>query len=307
MIGIEAVGSYIPTVYVDNKSQAEKFGEKSSFASDRIGALKLPMKEAKEETSDLAVLAFQDLVSNSGLKLDEVECLIVCTQNPDEEGLPHTSAIVQDKLGLSKNVAAFDISLGCSGYVYGLSVIKGFMLASGLTKGVLVTSDPYSKIVNREDKNTSMLFGDAATATLISKEYKFSIGVPLFGTDGSGRENLQCVDGVLQMNGRQVFNFAATNVPTQIRNLLARDNIEFDEIDVFLLHQGSKHIVTTIARKLGVNAEKVPIALENTGNTVSSSIPLLLERYMNNSSISRLVISGFGVGLSWATAILDRK
>jgi len=306
MLGIHSIAHYVPSSKIDNVVQAEKLGKGAEFITEKIGSTYLSIKHENEDTSDLAVKAVQSLLEKNRLSIDEIECICLCTQNPDNEGLPHTSAIVQSKLGSPKNCAAFDISLGCSGYVYGLAAITGFMEKARLKKGVLITVDPYSKIVDTEDPNTSLLFGDAATATLISEEYVFSLGRSLFCTDGARGGALEKKSAKLTMNGRQVFNFAATEVPKQIVQLLDEEGIDKSGIDKFILHQGSKYIVETLTKRLGLPAEKVPIKMETTGNTVSSSIPLILEDVLDYAEDKVVLISGFGVGLSWASMILHR-
>lgn len=307
MIGITAIASYIPDDFIDNKEQAIKFGEDSSFAEERIGAKRLPVKGEAQDTSDLAVEALESLIVKAGVDRLDIDCLVVCTQNPDGSGLPHVSALVQAKAGLSNSLAAFDISLGCSGFVYGVNVVKGFMESAGLRNGILITADPYSKIVDKNDRNTAMLFGDAAVATLLTDDPVYEVGLSRYCTDGEGASNLVNNSGVLHMNGRQVFNFASSKVPVQIKELLHSSDVDLNEVDRFLLHQGSKHIVSTITRRLGVSPEKVPCEMVDTGNTVSSSIALLLLSLFNDQEAKLLVLSGFGVGLSWASLILKRK
>jgi len=307
MIGIKNIAVAIPEKYRDNLEQAEKFEEKESFVRDRLGPLKLPVLDEGQDTSDLATEAVLNLLKKSDVIAEDIQCLIVCTQNPDGCGLPHTAAIVQDKAGLPKTLAAFDVSLGCSGYVYGLNVIKGMMAASGYEHGILVTCDPYSKILDLEDRNTAMLFGDAATATLIGPDPIFDIGKSKYGTDGSGAINLINNDGVLFMNGRQVFNFAATRVPAQIKELLEEENISADDVDLFILHQGSKYILDTIQKRLRIPAEKVPFRMQETGNTISSSVPLILIEFLEDNSKNKVLLSGFGVGLSWGSILLTRR
>jgi len=191
--------------------------------------------------------------------------------------------------------------------VYGVHVAKGFMESAGLTCGIFVTADPYSKIVNRYDKNTSLLFGDAATATLLTDSPVLNIGLARFGTDGSGGENIINRDGLLEMAGRQVFNFAASTVPGQVADLLEAARLEQDDIDLFILHQGSRHIVQTLIRRIGLDPVKTPIALDQTGNTVSSSIPLILADHMHRPDVTQMLLSGFGVGLSWGSVLLTRN
>jgi 3-oxoacyl-[acyl-carrier-protein] synthase-3 len=201
----------------------------------------------------------------------------------------------------------FDISLGCSGFVYGLQILKGFMDASGFKNGVLVTADPYSKIINTNDRATTLLFGDAATASLLSSDGIWDLSRPLMCSDGSGADNIVVKDGKFQMNGRQVFNFAATEIPKQIKALLEQEQLSEADIDSYCLHQGSAGILDTIARRFPEVKDKFINKLALTGNTVSSSIPLLLEDELDKPEINKILISGFGVGLSWASMVITRK
>lgn len=303
MIGIQAIGTYIPAGRIDNLQRMVQFEVDEAFLREKTGMLRLAVKANDEETSDLCSKAFRDLQHKTGLKLEEVECVVVCTQNPDGHGLPHTSAIVHAKLGLPDSCAVFDISLGCSGFVYGLSVIQGFMQTNGFRKGVLFTADPYSKIVNEQDKNTTLLFGDGATATLISDTPVWHSGKFLFGSHGKDSDAIEVEQGgKITMNGRAVFTFTATVVPANITAMLAANDLTVADIDCFAMHQGSRFIVDTLKKKLNIDDEKVPFVAADYGNTVSSSIPLLLSEV--DASAKRVVIAGFGVGLSWASAVL---
>ena len=213
MIGIKAIASYVPERVIDNINQALAFGETRDFVENKIGAFSLPRKENTQESSDLSVMAFNALIEQcSELNKELVDAIVVVTQNPDGDGLPHTAAILQRKLSLPTRVAAFDVSLGCSGYVYGLFILKGFLESSGLKNGVLITSDPYSKIIDPNDRTTSMLFGDASTATWIGDNPEWRLDAVDYGTSGFGSDFLRSDHGRLHMNGRQVFNFAITQV-----------------------------------------------------------------------------------------------
>lgn len=308
MIGIKSIASYIPAGRIDNIAQAASFDRDEAFVLSKIGTTTLSVKDAGEETSDLAVAAVHNLLAkNPALRLEDVQALIVVTQNGDGEGLPHTSAIVQHKLGLPTSVASFDVSLGCSGFVYGLYVIKGFMEAAGLKNGILVTADPYSKIMDRSDRMTSLLFGDAATATWIGEDPVWELGPARFGTDGSGADHLVVRGGCFHMNGRQVFNFASLKIIPHMQEVLEEAGLSLDSVDAYCLHQGSGAIVDAIAKRLGENGDRVVKDFFGAGNTVSSTIPLLMERYAFDSPWRNLVMSGFGVGLSWGSAVLLRR
>lgn len=309
MIGIRSIASYIPEGRIDNIAQAQKFDRDESFVLGKLGTASLSVKAAEEETSDLCVRAVENLLAaNPELKRDAIQALIVITQNGDGAGLPHTSAIAQHKLGLSTQAACFDLSLGCSGYVYGLYVAKGFMQATGLRNAVLVSADPYSKIIDREDRMTTLLFGDAATATWLTDEQpQWLLGASAFGGDGGGADHLVVRDGHFHMNGRQVFNFASLKIIPHMQEVLDNAGLSFDDVQAICLHQGSGAIVDAIAKRLGEpHGAKVIKDMFGAGNTVSSSIPLLLEHYANNPEWKNVLISGFGVGLSWGSALLQR-
>ncbi|OZG73677.1 3-oxoacyl-ACP synthase [Hahella sp. CCB-MM4] len=305
MIGIEHISTYLPMSRIENLSRLEQFEINDSFISDKIGMVELAVKDKGDDTSDLCVKAVNQLLIEKGEILSEIECLIVCTQNPDNYGLPHTSAIVHGKLDLPSNCACFDVSLGCSGYVYSLSIIKSFMEANGYKKGLLITADPYSKVIDMNDKNTSLLFGDAATVTLMSDQPKWQIGKSIFGTDGSRNEAIQvrASDRKFEMAGRAVLDFCANIVPDNIRETLSVNNFQLADIDKFILHQGSKFIVNMIIKRMELDPAKVPFEASSYGNTVSSSIPMILA---NENDAQSILLSGFGVGVSWGSVVLMR-
>lgn len=307
MIGIENIGVYIPENSISNYEKKEKFEIDDNFIKNKIGVEEVTRKSADEETSDMCVQAYRHLVEKVNISIEEIDCIIVCTQNPDNHGIPHTSSIVHGKLNGKEECACFDISLGCSGYVYSLSIIKSFMEANGMQKGLLFTADPYSKIIDENDKNTSLLFGDAATVTLLTNSENSWIPKKfLFATNGSGRDALHNKSGSLEMDGRAVFNFSAKAVPAQINKLLNETDLQLDDVDLVILHQGSRYIVDTIVKRLKLDKEKVPIKLEKHGNTVSSSIPLILEQSIKKP-INRILMSGFGLGLSWGSCVIEKR
>lgn len=308
MIGITQIASFIPDVYEDNREKMERFEVEESFLVNKIGVERTSRMPHGTDTSDLCVGAYRNLMEKRP-DIGNADCLIVCTQNPDGNGIPHTSAVVHGKLGLNDSCACFDISLGCSGYVYGLSIIKGFMESMGYSTGLLFTADPYSKGLDPDDRDTVFLFGDAATVTLLEQLDEHSGFVPghfVLNTHGTGGKALNNDDGSIRMNGRAIFEFAVRNVPVQIKGMLEQAGTTVDEVDLFLLHQGSRFIVEKIGQSLRLPEGKVPVKLVEYGNTVSSSIPLLLEDYMN-SDYTTLVLAGFGVGLSWASCLLHKK
>ncbi|MCW0219945.1 MAG: ketoacyl-ACP synthase III [Prosthecobacter sp.] len=303
-IRLTQLASYVPPGRVDTRARGLTFGYGDDFLEGKLGTTSLSLKEPDEQASDLCVKAARALEAQ-GSTLADIGALIVCTQTPDGHGIPHTSAIVHAKLGLPDTCACFDISLGCSGYVYGLSVVTAFMQANSISRGLFFTSDPYSAIIDPADQATSLLFGDAATVSLLEANAPgWEIEDVLFGTQGAGGSAINNQQGPLAMSGRDVFNFAMLTVPKQIKNLLARQNVTLEEIDLVILHQGSRYIVDKLRERLKLPPEKVPVHLSGIGNTVSSAIPLTLEAALKNSSATRILMSGFGVGLSYATALL---
>jgi 3-oxoacyl-[acyl-carrier-protein] synthase-3 len=306
MIGIKAIGSFVAPNTVSNHARREQANKDESFIRDKIGFLSLAKLDPGQEASDMCVAAFAQLREVPGFDPAAVDCLIVCTQNPDAHGLPHTSAIVHKKLALGPDVASFDISLGCSGYVYGLSLITSFMAANGLRSGMLFTADPYSKIIDPTDWDTELLFGDAATVTWIGSDPVYRCRPAIFGTDGSMGHSIAvgARGGTLRMVGSNVFKFSMTAVPEQVRRYLAREGLSYSDIDLFLFHQGSRFIVDNLTRRLELPPEKVPFEAAQTGNTVSSSLPLMLKDRLQ-PPLPRVLLSGFGVGLSWATMVIE--
>jgi len=310
VIVLERIASYVPPGRESNFDRAAEFALDRDFIVDKLGVETVSRKAPDEETSDLCMKAAEALEAQTGGRLDDVDCLVVCTQNPDGDGIPHTSAVVHAKLKLSERCACFDISLGCSGYVYGLSVVSAFIHSNGLRTGLLFTADPYSKIIDRTDRSTALLFGDAAAVTLLREAGDAGRGWVAkrfaFGTRGADGAALHNRGKRLVMDGRAIFNFSVTQVPLQVGELLKGAGLTPADVDLFLLHQGSKFIVDQLTKRLGVPAERVPLRLAAQGNTVSSSLPLLLEETLDRPELRHVVMSGFGVGLSWASCLLGR-
>lgn len=305
MLGIEKVAYYIPEKRVSNYNRKEKFDINDEFIKDRIGVEEIAVKADSENTSDLCISAYKKLKEKISFSDQDIDVMVVVTQNPDYS-IPQTSAIIHGKLGLKEECASFDISLGCSGFVYGLSIIQSFMAANKMKKGLLFTSDPYSKIINPADKNTSLLFGDAAAVVLISENPVFVAEDFIFGTSGVSYKDLMCENNTLYMNGRGIANFAVKVVPKDILALLERNKLTIKDVDKYLIHQGSRFIVTALSKKISLEESKVMYDINSYGNTVSSSIPIMLEKIFDDKSVKLALASGFGVGLSWANTLLKR-
>ena len=287
----------------------------------------------EEVASDLAVRAAERLFSQ-GISRDEVEYLVFCTQSPDYY-LPTTACILQHRLGLKTGIGAFDYNLGCSGYVYGLGMAKG-LIESGQVKNVLLlTAETYSKYINPEDNSVRPLFGDAATATLLTAVDTDMEGIYglTYGTDASGADNLIVpVGGARQpfskssehlmcdeygnkrsnynlyMDGSSIMNFSLDKVPAILENILAKAACSRNNIDYFVFHQANKFMLDFLQDKCALSGYPYWNDVKEYGNTVSNSIPIALADLLaskKSSELQRVVIIGFGVGLSWAGGIID--
>jgi len=306
VLGIKAIETYFPQDISNNLDVLEKFQISKDFLINKIGVLEKRKIGKHEETSTIAHQAFCNLLKSHPLDASQIEVLIVVTQNPDSN-IPHVSGMLHHMSNLNNNCATFDISLGCSGYVYGLSIIQSFMESNNLKNGVLITADPYSKIIDENDKNTSLLFGDAAAATWISSNSPiYSFQKFEFGSKGDNVGGLECKNGTLSMNGREVFNFAMKEIPKSILKLLEKNKLNLTEIDAFIFHQGSKAILDSLTKALKINHEKVINNMTEVGNTVSSTIPLILKELMRKEPPNTVLISGFGVGFSFASCIISK-
>lgn len=309
MTAILGIGAFIPEGRLELGANPD-FAVPAGFLEGKIGTGRVARKAPSDDTSDLCCAAFRALCRKTEVPLERVGCVIVVTQNPDACGLPHTASAVHAKIGAPAAAATFDLSQGCAGYIYGLSVMGAFLESQGLEYGLLFTCDPYSKIVDPTDRDTALLFGDAASATLVGRN------VPPNGWMAHGfrfqsltaeRGALENRGGRLHMNGRAIFNFAATSVPGEVRAVLDKHQLALKDVDKYLFHQGSKYIVETLGRRLGLASEKVVLKMSDVGNTVSSSIPLMLEDVFGTTEFRRLLLCGFGVGLSVATCLVERR
>ena len=301
---IVAIGVDIARRRVANEEHIESLGITRQFLHSKLGVLRRAVKEPEERTSDLCVRAYQDLVSREPLERGGIGLVCVVTQNPDQR-IPHTAAILHDRLGLGRDCMTFDISQGCAGYVHGLAIVSALMKSLRIERTLLFTCDPYSEIVSSSDRDTALLFGDAATVSCLSRTGAgYALLDIVYGTQPGSASCLVCKDS-LMMDGRAVLVNAARNVPESIRTLLDRNELTECDVDAFLLHQGSRYVVDTLRNSMGIDAAKLPYDIEEYGNTVSSSIPILLKQYFAPIR-AKLVMSGFGVGFTWASGLVVR-
>lgn len=268
-----------------------------------------------ELTSDLAIGAARVLMEKHGISAESIDHLIICTQTPDHL-VPSTACRVQHALGLPDSTAAFDINMGCSGYIYGLRV-AGALVASGAARRVmLINSDTYSKLLAPDDLATRSLFGDGAAASLISADPTgAAIGPIVLGTDGSGydgfvaRNSALVDDGdlprAIRMDGPAIFNFTLERVPALVKEFLQANQLAQTDISHFVFHQANAWMLNHLRKKIGIDASRFPLILSDVGNTVSASIPMVLASLDDKlKPDDKLVLVGFGVGLSWGISLL---
>lgn len=329
---IKAISYYLPQDILSNEKINAAFPEWDiNKISSKTGIKDRHIAAPDEFSSDMAVKAAEKLFAENNIDRNDIDFLLLCTQSPDYF-LPTTACIVQDRLGLSTSTGALDFNLGCSGFVYGLGLAKG-LISGGMAKNVLlITSETYSKFIHPKDKSNLTIFGDAAAATLVSAVNGFcSIGNFEFGTDGRGANNLIVKkggirnlgidagvdivdeygnvqnDNNLYMNGSEIFNFTIGAVPRLIQQVLQKNDLEADDINLYIFHQANKYMLNHLRKKIGIPEDKFFIFLEDCGNTVSSTIPIaLLEANKQNKTTgnSKTLLAGFGVGYSWAGCVL---
>lgn len=311
--GIAAIAHAYGRNRIDNVSEGAQHGFDPAFVRGKLGILTRYVAAEDQATSDLAAEAAQTVLERTGTRGEDIDALIVVTQTPDYQ-MPHTAALVQRKLGLPARLASFDMSLGCSGFVYGLSTLVPLMAHGGFTRALLVTADCYSKVSDTADRATAPLFSDAAAATLVSAQPLYRPGKPLFGTDGAGAEALIVKCGgsrapadrsKLYMDGRAIYSFAMSKIPQHVEQCLKLNGLRLEDIDRFVFHQANRYMLESLRDRMKLPAEKVVIAVEDGGNTVGSTIPIALEALLPERP-RRILICGFGVGLSWATDVLER-
>ena len=327
-MSIEKFHFALPEIYQSADEIAIDTKSDPDFIRTKIGLKGRYILGPEETGVSLSVKACENLFSENPDLKDEIDAVICITQNPDRR-IPHNSAIIASQLNLPTRVAAFDLSLGCSGWIYGIHVAEGFLKSVGLENCLLITCDPYSKIIAKEDKDTNSIFGDAATVTLIKSSGNRSQTIgSIFGSDGSKGNSIEVIGGGaskplilndgsmisqltrdelrLRMNGRAIFNFVMTKVSESIEECLIKTKLSKHEIDLYVLHQGSKYMLDSLAKNLSIPDSKLIQNIDKYGNTVSSSIPLILRELDEDKKLANklVLISGFGVGLSWGTSII---
>ena len=326
---IKAISYYLPERILSNEDMIVEFPEWSvEKIANKIGVNVRHIAAENETAKDMAIKAAEKLFEeNPNIHKEDVDYILFCTQSPDYQ-LPTSACLIQNALGLPTNIGAMDFNLGCSGYVYGLSLAKG-LIFGGIAKNVLLlTGETYSKYIHPKDKGNRTIFGDAATATIVSTEGWGRIGNFALGTDGSGAENLIVRTGCsrarrplgdlyfddignpvssdhLYMNGAKIFTFTQKNVPIVVRQTLENNGLVVNDINLFILHQANTYMLEFLRKKMKIEEGKFVMYMSEIGNTVSNSIPIaLVETQKNGSLQGNLLLCGFGVGYSWGGVII---
>lgn len=291
--------------------------EKTGIAARHIAA-------PDECASDLAVKAAQKLFAEHDVDPKSIDFVLLCTQTPDYP-LPTTACLLQQRLGLRTNVGAIDFNLGCSGFVYGLSLADGLIRGGSVKRVLLITAETYSKYIHEADRSLRTIFGDGAAATLIDAADEPSLTAFQFGTDGSGADTLLVTRGgnrpecdaikprhrqrwqsALYMDGPSLINFTVTAVPQLIDDICRAAELPSSAIDLYLFHQATRKMLDQLRERLGLTEAQMPLALENCGNTVSSTLPILIDDLRRKGTLNgemRNLLIGFGVGWSWAGCV----
>jgi 3-oxoacyl-[acyl-carrier-protein] synthase III len=327
---INGISYYLPEIVLSNNDLVKDFPEWSvEKVAQKIGITDRHIAGDDETSTDIAIKAGLKFFDEHQVNPSEIDFVMLCTQSPDYF-LPTSACIIQDKLGVPVQSGAIDFNLGCSGFVYGLALAKG-LIVSGIAKNILfITAETYSKYIHPRDKVNRTIFGDAATATLISNTGYAEILNFDLGTDGRGAENLIVKTGGLRhakkindlrfdeagnplssdhlyMDGSAIFSFTLEMVPVLVGHTLKNNGLQMDDIDKFIFHQANKYMLSFLRKKIQIPEEKFYLQMEHVGNTVSSTIPIALYHAFEDGQIeseSNVLIAGFGVGYSWAGCVL---
>ena len=325
---IKDIATALPQKVVTNEELVKVFPEWSvDKIAQKVGISERRVADLSETSSDLAYSATEKLLAKGTVNKEDIDFILFCTQSPDYI-LPPSACIIQDRLGLSTKCGAFDFNLGCSGYEYGLAVAKGLLLSGIASNVLLLTGETYNRFIHPRDKGNRTIFGDGASATVISSEGFAEIGEFSLGTDGSGANHLMIKSGgarfpekfhdltydeggnpissdYLYMNGQEIFAFTLSRVPKMIKEVLAKNHLLEEEIDLFVFHQANKYMLEHLRKKLVISEDKFVNNIDKVGNTVSSTIPIALCDARDQGRLKgNVLLAGFGVGFSWGATVL---
>jgi 3-oxoacyl-[acyl-carrier-protein] synthase III len=332
-VGISGITAAVPKRIIKNLEYDLYFKREDIIdIVDKIGVKERRFADEKTCSSDLCYAAAEQLLSGMGIVRNEIDLLIFISQTPDYR-MPATSVLLQHRLGLSTSTITLDINLGCSGFLYGLSVAYSMIMSCGIKKALVLDGETRSKVYSQKDRKTAFLFGDAGVAALIDQDSKYGRSWFSLNSDGSreflikipagGYRKMSSCDTISEkvideygnirseeqgyMNGADVFNFVIREVPKDFKRLLEFSGSELQTINYFIFHQANSYINGFLSRKLQLPEDKIPSTIHMYGNTSSVSIPLTIVSELKDklSDHQRLLLSGFGVGLTWGTAIID--
>ncbi len=328
-VKITKIEYYLPKKILSNDDLKNEFpGLNINKIEKKVGIKERHIVKEDETALDLALIVGKKILKN--YDKDKIDFLLFCTQSP-EYYLPSGACILQDRLGLNKNMGAFDYNLGCSGFVYGLALAKSLITSKIASNILLITSETFTKHIHPRDKGNRTLFGDAATATIIEKSEEEQIGEFVLGTDGNGYKNLIVPNGGLRnrynpnakeidegsgsirtdnnlyMNGPEIFNFTIKVVPKLVLQVLEKNKINLEDLDFVIFHQANKYIIEYLRKKIKIPENIFYINLLTTGNTSSNTIPIGIKESLDNRLIKKgdkILLVGFGVGYSWSGTII---
>lgn len=331
MAFIKAISYYLPKQIVTNEELIKDFPEWTvEKVAGKVGVSERHIAAMDETAGDMAVKAAEKLFEENNIGRNTIDFVLLCTQSSDYF-LPSTACLIQDKLGIPTACGAFDFNLGCSGYEYGLAVAKG-LIAGGIAKNILLlTAETYNKYMHPRDKGNKTIFGDGASATLVSTEGFAEIGEFVLGTDGRGAEGLIVKTGAsrtkqplndvvfdengnphssdhLYMDGKAIFDFTVQVVPPMINEVLSKNGLTKESVDLYVFHQANKYMINFLRKLIAIDKEKFYVYLKNVGNTVSSTIPIALcEAQKEGRLQGNVLLAGFGVGFSWGGLVIKVK
>lgn len=331
-LGITAMSAAVPKRVVINRKYTDFFSkEEANAIVDKTGIEERRFADVETCSSDLCYSAAEKLIEDNTINREEIDLLVFISQTPDYR-MPATSCILQHRLKLPNSTIAFDITLGCSAFLYGLSVVYGMMERSGLRKALLLDGETRSKVYSPRDRRSAFLFGDGGVAALIERDPKFGKSTFSLNTDGSradlimipagGYRKMSSAETVVEkvideygnmrseeqgyMRGGDVFNFVIREIPRDIKNTIAYADMKIDSIDYVVFHQANNFINSYIMKKMKMDANKIPSTIAKFGNTSSVSVPLTIVSELKNklNGKNNLLLSAFGVGMTWATALV---
>ncbi len=331
-IGIKAMAAAVPRTVINNYEYTQHFpADQVKEVVDKVGIFERRFADEDTCSSDLCHAAAEKLIADNGIDRSEIDLLIFISQTPDYR-MPATSVILQHRLGLSNSCVAFDINLGCSAFCYGLSVAYGMMQNGDIRKALILDGETRSKVYSPKDRRSAFLFGDGGVAALVEKDSKFGNSIFSLNSDGSRHDLIMIKGGGYRypssvetlkekvvdeygnirsdeqgyMNGGDVFNFVIREIPRDIKKTLEFANLTPDDFDYIVFHQANNFINAYIAKKMKLDTTKIPSTIGKYGNTSSVSVPLTIVSELKGklTGSKQLLLSAFGVGMTWATAIV---